>query len=280
MDTIVPILLLPEHVNPNSSSLPVLKAIQRVLNESYTVTYCAHPEICGTSHIRMADPAQLADIIGTEGFTIILVHVTTAGTDQKEQFCRVVATGSAKDFGDGDVETYAQWTTNLSGTQWATKVGNQEHSRATSKQRKEGVQKFEVTAFAVSPHYQASGLGARLLNEIKWLVAGRRLQRISTVAVPMVDRLRLSGSARTFPLEGINLNRLKSVMINAETSKSDQVVHDTTNPKLVLMAIREMGKEVYFKKRGFRTVWSGTIPVGMWDCRKDCTMVYMEMNLD
>jgi GNAT superfamily N-acetyltransferase len=279
MDTIVPILLLPEHVRPNSSSLPVLKAIQRVLNESYTTTYCAYPEIFGTRHVRMADPAQLADIIGTEGFTIVLVRVTSAGAGQKRQFCEVVATGSVKDFGDGDVETYAQWSKNLSGTQWTTKAGNQERSGATTERSKEGAQKLEVTAFAVSPHYQARGLGGRLLNEIKWLVTARRLQGITTNAAPMVEGLGLSDSASTSPLEGIDLNRLKYIMSSVKTSKSDQVVQDTT-PKLVLMAIRELGNEAYYQKRGFRTVWSGTVPVGMWDCRKDCTMVYMETDLD
>jgi hypothetical protein len=46
------------------------------------------------------------------------------------------------------------------------------------------------------------------------------------------------------------------------------------------MAIRELGNETYYQKRGFNTAWSGTVPVGMWDCRKECTMVYMEMNVD
>ena len=280
MDTIIPILLLPEHVRPNPSSLPVLKAIQRVLNESYTATYCAHPEIFGTSHLRIADPAQLADIIGTRGFTVALVRVTSTDEGQKRQFCEVVATGSVKDFGDGDVETYAQWSKNLSGTQWTTNTaGNQERSEATTERSNEGAQKLEVTAFGVSRHCQARGLGAHLLNEIKWLVTGRRLQGITTNAMPITEGLVLSDSESTFPLEGIDLNRLKYIMTSAETSKPHQI-QDTAKPKLVLMAIRELGNETYYQKRGFRTVWSGTVPVGMWDCRKDCTMVYMEMNLD
>lgn len=290
MANIVPILLLPEHVKPNESNLPVLRGIQKVLNESYTATYCAHPEIFGTSHVRMADPAQLMDIIGPEGFTLILVRVTSPGTDQELHVCEVVATASVKDFGDGDIETYAQWSKNLGGKQWVSKVRSQEQS-GTSEQSKEehkipeksreGVQKLEVTAFGVSPHHQAGGLGARLLNEIKWLVVSkRRLQRTTPNTLPMAEGLGVSDGASTLPLDGIDLDRLKSWVTSTEADKLDQSVQETATPKLVLMAIRELGNEAYYQRRGFRTTWSGPVPVGMWDCRKACTMVYMEMDLE
>lgn len=289
MANIVPILLLPEHVKPVQSNIPVLRGIQKVLNESYTATYCAHPEIFGTSHVRMADPAQLMDIIGPEGFTLILVRVTSPGTDQELQVCEVVATASVKDFGDGDIETYAQWSKNLGGKHWASKVRSQEQS-GTSEQSneeskipeksREGVQKLEVTAFGVSPHHQAGGLGARLLNEIKWLVASKRLQRTTPNTLPMAEGLGVSDGASTLPLDGIDLDRLKSWVTSTEADKLDHAVQETATPKLVLMAIRELGNEAYYQRRGFRTTWSGPVPVGMWDCRKACTMVYMEMDLE
>ncbi|KAG9508268.1 hypothetical protein J7337_001832 [Fusarium musae] len=183
MQAVIPILLLPKHVTPTPFNLPLLKAIQKVLNDSYTATYCAYPEIFGTSHLRMADPAQLADIIGADGFTIVLVRVTSDGADQQPQLCEVLATGSVKDFGEGDVETYAQWSKNRSGSEWESQVENRGHSGGTTGRRAEEVQKFEVTAFAVSPHCQAAGLGAQVLSEIKWLVSsdsnGPRVRNIT-----------------------------------------------------------------------------------------------------
>ncbi|GLA40181.1 hypothetical protein AnigIFM63309_007792 [Aspergillus niger] len=284
MHAILPILLLPEHVTPTPSNLPLLKAIQKVLNDSYTATYCTHPEIFGTSHIRMADPAQLADIIGADGFTIGLVRVTSDGADQQPQLCEVLATGSVKDFGEGEVETYAQWSKNRSGSEWETQVENRGRSGGTTERRAKEVQKFEVTAFAVSPHCQAAGLGAQVLREIRWLVAsdanGPRLRNITAKNTALIHGLGLSGSASTIPLQGIDLNRQKDIMAGVKIRTPEEKIHDTAKSKLVLMAIRELGNEAYYQRRGFSTAWSGTVPVGMWDCRKECTMVYMEMDVD
>jgi hypothetical protein len=146
--------------------------------------YSAGPDIFGTTHLRLADPAQLADIIGTEGFTVILIQVSGKGLEQPS--CEVVATGSVKDFGDGDVELYAQWSDNLSASQWAANAQNQK-SRATSKQSQKSGQKLEVSTFAVSPHYQRSGLGSRVLNEIKWLVSNIRQQETTINDAPPIE---------------------------------------------------------------------------------------------
>lgn len=284
MNAILPILLLPEHVKPTPSNLPLLKAIQRVLNDSYTATYCTHPEIFGTSHLRMADPAQLADIIGADGFTIVLVRATSDGADQQPQFCEVLATGSVKDFGAGEVETYAQWSKNRSGSEWEPQGGYHGRSGGATERRTEEVRKFEVTAFAVSPHCQAAGLGAQVLREIKWVVGsdghGPRLRNITAEGAAVIHGLGLSDSVTTFPLQGIDLKRQKDVMANAKIRLSDEDIQETAKSKLVLMAIRELGNEAYYERRGFKTAWSGTVPVGMWDCRKECTMVYMEMDMD
>ncbi|KAB8247157.1 hypothetical protein BDV35DRAFT_392304 [Aspergillus flavus] len=194
----------------------------------------------------MADPAQLADIIGADDFTIVLVRVTSDGADQQPQLCEVLATGSVKDF--------------------------------------EEVQKFEVTAFAVSLHCQAAGVGAQVLREIKWLVAsdanGPRLRNITAKNAALIHGLGLSGSATTIPLQGIDLNRQKDIMAGVKIRTPEEEIHDTAKSKLVLLAIRELGNEAYYQRRGFSTAWSGTVPVGMWDCRKECTMGYMEMDVD
>jgi hypothetical protein len=68
----------------------------------------------GTTHLR------LASIVGDTGFTIILVR-STGGHEGVPKGDEIVATGSLKDFGDDSLETYAQWSKNLSGTQWASR---------------------------------------------------------------------------------------------------------------------------------------------------------------
>lgn len=78
-------------------------------------------------------------------------------------------------------------------------------------------------------------------------------------------------------MNGIDLDQLKQVM---ETQRPDNISQRIVSPKLVLMAIRELDNELYYQKRGFKTVWSGTVPVGMWGCLTECTMVYMEVLLD
>jgi hypothetical protein len=62
--TIRTLLLLPGHVHVITFSLPFLVRLQSLLNESYTASYCAHPSILGTKHVRIAHPGQLEDVIG------------------------------------------------------------------------------------------------------------------------------------------------------------------------------------------------------------------------
>jgi hypothetical protein len=122
------LLLLPKHTTPTPPHFPLLKSLQSLLNAAYTATYCAHPDIFGTEHCRIADPSQLADIIGEAGFTIAILHLQDGAEGQvggeygdAEGLSRaeVVATGSVKDFGDGEVESYAAWSGSVSGTQCA-----------------------------------------------------------------------------------------------------------------------------------------------------------------
>lgn len=229
----------------------------------------------------MADPAQLQDVIGEDGFTVILVLTRPGNTELDHTTCEVVATCSVKDFGNGDVEAYAEWSKNRSGTEWAQTTQSQERNASgTEQQSQNAADKLEVTAFAVSPQHQALGLGARLLKEVRWLVTGRRFRSVAANVGPMVQGLQLCDAANTIAIQGIDLNGLQQhSMTKPEGTRSDQPQQDSS-PRLVLMAIRELGNETYYCKRGFRTVWSGPVPVGMWDCRKECTMVYMEMEID
>ncbi|PVH96781.1 hypothetical protein DM02DRAFT_103006 [Periconia macrospinosa] len=276
---LISLLLFQPQLVVSPSTLPFLKGIQDLLNTSYTATYCAHPEIFGTSHLRVADPAQIADIIGDDGFTVVVLLV-----NEEDGYAEIVATGSVKNFGDGDVESYAQWSKNLSGTHWAEKAKENDKSekdlnhKTSLHEKKDEEIKYEVTAFAVSTEHQSMGLGARVLKEIEWLASA------DTHGVLRIDRVRentahtsefrLRNSSEDGCIQGINIDQLKSDISSISTT-----LPTAKKSRLVLMGIRELGNEAYYQRRGWKSVWSGTVPVGMWDCKQECTMVYMEKDL-
>jgi hypothetical protein len=277
-DDILPILLLPRHITPISEHLPLLREIQALLNKGYTKTYCANPEIFGTKHIRIADPAQLADIVGESGFTVILVRLVASDeTEQNTRLCEVVATGSVKDFGDGDVESYLEWSQNLSGAEWAAKNAGNVAERGP--QKKKTVQKYEVCAFSVSPDIQRGGLGVRVLNEIEWLVSNpKALMKVAQDhhQVSSLEGLAVQDTTGLHNFEAVDLNHLKAMEVDSQHGELDQA---PKKPELVLMAFRELGNEDYYLKRGFKTLWTSVVPVGMWDSRKECTIVYMKKDI-
>jgi hypothetical protein len=321
------VLLLPPHVSPNPTSLPLLRALQSLLNTSYTVAYCAHPTIFGTSHLRLADPAQLADIIGAEGFTIAILagkdnsrrtstengDVDGEGHGEEGDSVEVIATGSVKAFGNGNVKTYSQWSKNVSGTEWAARTEKSEGNgvSATSEEQTSGKDQqvqaqrghekevtYEITAFAVSPSHQGLGLGARVLKAIERLVIGKPqakwLDSAWRTNAPSFSGARLSTltSGEDGEIHGIDLDKLtegyhQTTPSNATESKPelpsldlrDSATASSGKPngrKLVLMGIRELGTEDYYQRRGYTSIWSGVVPVGMWDCRVECTTICME----
>lgn len=312
------LLLLPSHVQTTPSTLPLLQHIQHLLNTSYTATYCAHPSLFGTEHVRLADPAQLSDIISPDGFTVVLLRVREANSqhgdaESSTPAVEVVATGSVKNFGSGDVESYATWSTNVSGTQWAAKAekakggggdGNEHCGEGNARGGALGdgkggnVVAMEITAFAVSPDYQGLGLGARVLAEIEWLVSAFGLgsrhpttRKQSLIHVgeepPTFEGASLSITVlgQGGPIVGIDVDKLRNSCqrdVDHPVAEEQGVVDpglQKKTQKLVLMGIRELGNEEYYKRRGFSSVWAGGIPVGMWDCLEECTMVYMEKEL-
>jgi GNAT superfamily N-acetyltransferase len=258
------ILLLPRHVTPTETNLPLLKSIQKLLNDSYTETYCAHPEYFGDSHVRVADPAQIADIIGDQGFTVILVNTTKK--ESGEEHAQVMATGSVKDFGDGDLESYAQWSKNLSGSQWAAGDTSKVQKKSKAEDATTGA-KLELTAFAVSPDFQAAGLGVQILQDIEWIIASGVHKSNHLGKDQIVSGLGKMESTTYSNWNGYSVDDLR------KSSLSSELQH---KPLLVLIVIRELGTEGYYQRRGFKPVWSGPIPIGMWDCKQECTMVYME----
>lgn len=244
----------------------------------------------------------MADIIGDDGFTIALLLVKEL-TEDGDELVEVVATGSAKNFGAGDVEKYAEWSKNVSGTQWAAesneRTSNTEVNVASQQTTDNGQEdmRLEITAFAVSPLHQGLGLGARVLSVIEWLVSrfapadlrimGRPgLIRIANPPAFKGAALPSTTSHQGCPTIGIDVDILK-LSLEEGSQTSPPVIEETSGagvygeklPKLVLMCIRELGNENYYKRRGYKSVWAGVVPVGMWDCLEECTMVYMEKEL-
>ena len=344
------ILLLPPHLtlSDTPSNLPLLTALQSLLNVSYTKTCGAQPDIFTTPFLRIADPSQFADVIGAEGFTVVVVLAVknaisgderrgedvndkeSEGKDAIENI-EVVAAGSVKAFGDGDITQYTQWSKNFGGKEWEeaqrkkTAAASEEphHHRGLppaavveqTDQRSEKIRrseiKYEITAFGVSLTQQSRGLGARVLKDIEWLLGSKSESDTGTAIVPTrlnfareVDAPLFSGVLRNGSgeqIHGIDLDKLKEIFnsdnhitdrtggysASTPSSASDLGLGESCmtgqqqllSRNLVLICVRELGTEAYYHRRGYVSIWSGPVPVGMWDCKVECTMVYMEKRL-
>ena len=170
-------------------SCPLLTTLQSLLNVSYTAIYCTRPDIFGTSHLRLADPADFADFIRADGFTIAIFPVKNiayqSSPESSSRECEVVelvATGSVNAvYDDDDFRKHAQWA--------APRAERAAHERdfesnsisTASESLNEKLQALyherqnpplvqEFRAFAVSPAHQGFGLGAHVLKVIEWLV--------------------------------------------------------------------------------------------------------------
>ncbi|KAF2222452.1 hypothetical protein BDZ85DRAFT_263684 [Elsinoe ampelina] len=147
----------------------------------------------------------------------------------------------------------------------------------------EKVSKFEITAFAVDPDVQARGLGARVLEEIKWvtergLYGGKLRGRMKDERV--LSSVRLESQGKGGEVTGIDVDKLRRLeqegtgnVLNGSEQHGNV---DTDQPELVLTCVRELGTEQYYQRRGFKTVATGTVPAGMWGAKKECTWAYME----
>lgn len=274
------ILLFPEHLAATPPNLPLLTRTQTVLNEAYKKTYCERHEIFGDDHVRLADPAQFVDITKEDGFMVVVLRLEPTSADATvPRTAHVVATGSVKNFGENDVNSYAEWSENVGGAEWKAKraaaaqngdAGEKTAVAENGVKKWPAIGKYELVAFAVSPRVQAKGLGVRILNDVEWLVSmyrpGSGLGHLIDAADAAVKGIEMGGS--TF-VPGYDVQKLRDKASRIE-------MDEAKTPLLVLMAVRELGTESYYERRGFKTQWTGTVPVGMWACLKSCTMVYME----
>jgi hypothetical protein len=99
--------------------------------------------------------------------------------------------------------------------------------------------------------------------------------------VPLLERVGLGdgGAIEGIDLEGLRRREECTRERGEERQANGLEGEEIMKTKLVLMGIRELGNEDYYQRRGYRSVWSGKVPVGMWDCKEECTMVYMEKDV-
>lgn len=318
------ILLFPPHVSPNLTTLPLLTALQSLLNVSYTATYCTRPDIFGTSHLRLADPARFADLIGADGFTIVVFAVKSdprwyptgnSGVDGTDlngdaELVEMVATGSGIAVDDEDVRRRAQQRVPRAGraARETEDVGSNSISTASEEldeklrvlyhERQNPDLVHELRAFAVSPEHQGLGLGARVLNTIEWLLGSDSAGVFNFARggdAPPFLGARLSSAFQTEmggQVHGIDFDVVKSVFDQNKNAEIDgfeakQLGKDAANGvekslrqlgcrKLVLVAIRELGNEEYYQRRGYKSLRTYVLPLGTWGSHAECTAVYME----
>jgi hypothetical protein len=117
-----------------------------------------------------------------------------------------------------------------------------------------------------------------VLKEIEWLLTGgnfgAKLHQIQLEGSHFVDAFQISDEKGAFHIHGYNIDVLKRLPQFAPTSAQSAKL-----PKLVLLCIKDVGSEPYYIRRGFKSLWEGPVPVGMWGNKKECTTVYMEMEL-
>jgi GNAT superfamily N-acetyltransferase len=257
-----------------------LTQLKNILNLSYTATYCAQPAIFGTSHVRIADVSQISDIIGPDGFTVALI-MNKQGEENPESF-EVVATASVKNFGDGDIKEYFKWTKNIGGKQWADKEGMAGREQKQISPSPTISQKPEIAALGVHPDYQKLGLGAKVVAEIEWLLTnfapggttyhgGFEGLICLPKDAPLLEGVYLKQDLESAKATGIDLDALRRQTTTENKGKVSRTA--------VLTCVRELGNEVYYKKRGYTTIHTATVPIGMWDAKQECTMAYMEKQL-
>ncbi|KAF4555757.1 Hypothetical protein D9617_2g057200 [Elsinoe fawcettii] len=312
-EDLIPLLLLPSLLPISPSTLPLLSTLQSLLNRSFNHFPTVRPDLF-PPNFRAASPETVAQTPGKEGFFILLlspdvngdVRVVAMGAVKDFPYRgaedhvvevkrfwaqRIAGEGKGKVLEDvGTVEVKGEEVPALPsvvedegvrGIRGMNGVSGPQEER----KRDEGkgrVKKFEVTAFGVEPDIQSRGLGKRVLREIRWVnergLFGERIERKIERGHGLVRTWRLRG-AEGGEVKGIDLRNLRRT--EEERSRSTQNGQspgedDFEPPELVLMCVRDVGSENYYLKQGFKTVADGTVPVGMWHCKKECTWVYME----
>lgn len=328
------IILFPLHVSPNPTTLPLLTALQSLLNKSYNASYCTRPDIFGQGHLRLPDASQFADLIGADGFTVITCAAKSdqrrlptkardgygSGANEDGELLEIVATSSVKPVDDEDVRRQAQQRLLPAGraAQEIKGAGKKKDSdsgsfSAASEELNDKLQALyherqnprlthELKGFAVSPTHQGLGLGTRLLRTVEWLLGSNgaeALEFAKGVDAPLLSGARLESSVHSetgVEVHGIDLDEVKKIVFGrtgkmdvagSESARLDQdaakgvemspsrLGHRT----LALVAVREIGNDEYFQRRGYKSLRAGVLPSGTWGSYAEFTTVYMEKDI-
>ena len=175
-------------------------------------------------------------------------------------------------------------------------------------ERQDSRRVHELQALAVSPAYQGLGLGASVLGTIEWLLGrdgdavlelARGFDESSSlfIGAHLVSSSSSSQTEMGGRVYGIDLDEVKNALLersgDAGGAQSDlkPLDKDAANGvettslgqvgqrKLVLVAIREIGNEDYYLRRGYKSVGTGVLPLGTWGSEAECTTVYMEKSI-
>ena len=176
--------------------------------------------------------------------------------------------------------------------------------QALYRERQHAHRVYELQALAVSPKHQSLGLGARVLKIIEWLLCkdgddiidfAREVDERSSSS--FIEARLMSSSMKSEVggrVYGIDLDKLKNFFDQTRRadilakSEAERLETDDASGvdmasssslaerKIVLVAIREIGNEDYYLRRGYRSIGTGILPLGTWGSEAECTTVYME----
>lgn len=237
--------------------------------------------------------------------------------NDNERLAEVVATASVKVVDDEDVRRRAQRhragratigdRDDSSEDSFSIKSdGLNDRLQALYRERQHLHRVYELQALAVSPKYQDLGLGARVLRNIEWLL-GRDGNGVLDFAREVDESSALFMEARLVSsssqsgvggrVYGIDMDELKNVFDQIrypdmpagseakqlETGDANGVDMPSSSPlgqrKIVLVAIREIGNEDYYLRRGYESIGTGVLPLGTWGSEAECTAVFMEKSI-
>ena len=139
----------------------------------------------------------------------------------------------------------------------------------------------ELCAFGILPRHQGLGLGARVLEALEWLLGDEEALELARGGCGMDAAgagtgLELSNGGRVYGVDVDEMRRGRGAGLQEKRAEEEVVDGRPRQSKIVLVAVREIGNEEYYKRRGYKSIGTGVLPVGTWGSKVECTSVLME----
>lgn len=115
---------------------------------------------------------------------------------------------------------------------------------------------------------------------MEWLVGDEEaLEGARRGVGPGLEELDLSvgGSVR-----GFDVDEMREAMIaKSKEKRAEREIGNgrSRRRRIVLGAVREVGNEGYYLRRGYSRIGIGVLPVGSWGSKVECTSVFMEKEI-